>query len=208
MRILLRLKLFLVDSGQVPSGDAHLLESNCRRFVKPRGKTGLTAKTTDVFIHTQECLLRKIVCESDVRSSKLAEQTAHGGLMPPNELTESRSGHHQQELARPGLHQSAPQPQITVQAADCPSSYRASIQANSQHRSGTESGPGSRSPLPNRSRRRECHQTYTDHSEINPAQTERWALGRWWIQQCIGHGLPFFQPSSALFDEERAVWRN
>jgi hypothetical protein len=33
-------------------------------------------------------LLRQIICESDVGSSKLAEQTAHGRLMPPNQLTE------------------------------------------------------------------------------------------------------------------------
>jgi hypothetical protein len=34
-------------------------------------------------------LLRQIIRESDVRSSKLTQQTAHGGLMPPNQLTES-----------------------------------------------------------------------------------------------------------------------
>src|SRR4030095_7887577 len=57
--------------------------------VKPRGKARFTAKTAYVFISTQEGLLRQIVGKSDVRSTKLTQQTAHGGLMPPNQLTES-----------------------------------------------------------------------------------------------------------------------
>jgi hypothetical protein len=85
----LRLKLFLVDSHKFLPATRIFSKTIVGDSVKPRGKTGLTAKTTDVFIRTQECLLRKIVCESDVCSSKLAEQTAHGGLMPPNQLTES-----------------------------------------------------------------------------------------------------------------------
>jgi hypothetical protein len=34
-------------------------------------------------------LLREIIRESDVGSGKLTEQTAHRGLVPPNQLTES-----------------------------------------------------------------------------------------------------------------------
>jgi hypothetical protein len=85
----LRLELFFVDSHKFLSTARILPKTIVGDPVKPCGKARFTAKAADVLIGTQECLLRKIVRESHVRSGKLTQQTAHGGLMPPNQLPES-----------------------------------------------------------------------------------------------------------------------
>jgi hypothetical protein len=85
----LRLKLFLVDSHKFLPATRIFSKTIVGDSVKPRGKTRFTAKAADVFIRAEECLLRQIVRQSNVRSSKLTEQAAHGGLMPSNQLTES-----------------------------------------------------------------------------------------------------------------------
>jgi hypothetical protein len=85
----LRLKLFLVDSHKFLPTARVFSKTVVSDPVKPRRKARFTAKAADIFIRTKERLLGEIVCEKNIRSSKLTEQTAHGGLMPPNELTES-----------------------------------------------------------------------------------------------------------------------
>lgn len=89
MRILLPLDLFLVDSHKFLPAARIFSKTIVSDSVKPRGKACFTAKAANVFIRAQECLLRQIVRQSNVRSSKLTEQAAHGGLMPSNQLTES-----------------------------------------------------------------------------------------------------------------------
>jgi hypothetical protein len=81
--------LFFIDSHKFLPTACVFSKTIVGDPIKPRGKARFTAKAADVFIGAQECLLRQIVCESDVRSSKLTEQTAHSGLMSPNQLTES-----------------------------------------------------------------------------------------------------------------------
>jgi hypothetical protein len=83
----LRLKVLFVDAHKFLPAACVFSKTIVGDPVKPRGKARFTTKAANVFISAQECLLRKIVCESDVRSSKLTEQTAHGGLMSPNQLT-------------------------------------------------------------------------------------------------------------------------
>jgi Rad3-related DNA helicase len=85
----LHLELFFVDSHKFFPSARIFSKTIVRDPIKPRGKARFTAKTAYVFISAQEGLLRQVVGKSDVGSSKLTEQTAHGGLMPPNELTES-----------------------------------------------------------------------------------------------------------------------
>ena len=88
LRIVLCLELFFVDSHKfLPA--AHIFSKTIVGDpIKPRGKTRFTAKVANVLVGAQEALLGQIICKSDVSSSKLTKQTAHGGLMPPNELTE------------------------------------------------------------------------------------------------------------------------
>jgi hypothetical protein len=89
LRIPLPLDLFLVDSHKFLPPARIFSKAIVSDSVKPRGKACFTAKAANVFICAQECLLRQIVRQSNVRASKLTEQTAHGGLMPSNQLTES-----------------------------------------------------------------------------------------------------------------------
>jgi hypothetical protein len=85
----LRLELFLIDSHKFLPATRVFSKTIVGDPVKPRGKARFAAKATNVFIRAQESLLCQIVRQSNVGSSKLTEQTAHGGLMPPNQLTES-----------------------------------------------------------------------------------------------------------------------
>ena len=89
LRIVLCLELFFVDSHKFLPAARIFSKTIVSDPVKPRGKARFAAKAADVLIGAQECLLRQIVRQSNVGSSKLTEQTAHGGLMPPNQLTES-----------------------------------------------------------------------------------------------------------------------
>jgi hypothetical protein len=89
LRIVLRLELFLIDSHKFLPATRVFSKTIVGDPVKPRGKARFTAKAADVFVRAQEGLLSQIVCESDVGPGKLTEQTTHGGLMPPNQLTES-----------------------------------------------------------------------------------------------------------------------
>jgi hypothetical protein len=89
LRIALGLELFFVNSHQLLPAARIFSKAIVGNPVKPRREARFPAKTADVFIGAQEGLLRQIVCESDVRPSKLTEQTAHGGLMASNQLTES-----------------------------------------------------------------------------------------------------------------------
>jgi hypothetical protein len=83
------LDLFLVDSHKFLPPSRIFSKTIVSDSVKPRRKACFAAKAANVFIRAQEGLLRQIVRQSNVRSSKLTEQTAHGGLMPSNQLTES-----------------------------------------------------------------------------------------------------------------------
>jgi hypothetical protein len=83
------LDLFLVDSHKLLPAARIFSKTIVSDPVKPRGKARFTAKAANVFIRAQECVLRQIVRQSNVRSSELTEQTAHGGLMPSNQFTES-----------------------------------------------------------------------------------------------------------------------
>jgi len=85
---MLGLELFLVDSHKFLPAARIFSKAIVGDPVKPRREARFTAETADVLIGAQECLLRQIVCESDDGSSKLTEQTAHGGLMASNQLTE------------------------------------------------------------------------------------------------------------------------
>jgi hypothetical protein len=87
--IVLRLELFFVDSHKFLPSARIFSKTIVGDPVKPRGEACFATKTTDVFIGAQKGLLRQIVRQSDVRSGKLTQQTAHGGLMPSDQLTES-----------------------------------------------------------------------------------------------------------------------
>jgi hypothetical protein len=89
VRILLRLKLFFVDSHKFLPTARVLPKTVVSDPVKPCGKARFTPKAANIFIGAKECLLGEIVCESNIRSGKLTEQTAHGRLMPTNQLAES-----------------------------------------------------------------------------------------------------------------------
>ena len=52
-------------------------------------KSALHRESCECFYTHAGMFVRQIVCQSDVRSSELTEQTAHGGLMPSDQLTES-----------------------------------------------------------------------------------------------------------------------
>jgi hypothetical protein len=85
----LRLELLFVDSHKFLSAARIFSKTIVGDPVKPCGKARFTAKAANVFIRPQKCLLGEIVRESDICSSKLTQQTAHCGLMPPNQLAES-----------------------------------------------------------------------------------------------------------------------
>jgi len=82
------LELFFVDSHQFLPAACIFSKTIVGDPVKPRGKARFTAKAADVFIRAKKCLLGQIICESDICSSKLTQQPAHGGLVSPNQLTE------------------------------------------------------------------------------------------------------------------------
>jgi hypothetical protein len=84
----LRLELFLINSHQFLPTARIFSKTIVGDPVKPRGKARFPAKTTNVLIGAQECLLRQIIRQSDIRSGKLTQQATHRGLMPPNQLTE------------------------------------------------------------------------------------------------------------------------
>src|SRR5581483_1860774 len=89
LRIVLGLELFFVNSHKFLSTARIFSKTVVSDPIQPGGKTRFTAKTTDVLIGAQEGLLCQIVCKRDVRSGKLTQQTAHGGLMSSNQLAES-----------------------------------------------------------------------------------------------------------------------
>src|SRR5581483_6061838 len=88
LRIVLGSELFFVNSHKFLSTARIFSKTVVSDPVKPRGKACFTAKTTEVLIGAQEGLLRQIICESHVGSSKLTQQTAHCGLMPSDQLAE------------------------------------------------------------------------------------------------------------------------
>jgi len=85
----LGLELFFIDSNEFLPAARIFSKTIVGNPVKPSGEAGFTAKAADVLIGTQERLLRQIVCESDVSSSKLTKQAADSGLMPSNKFAES-----------------------------------------------------------------------------------------------------------------------
>jgi hypothetical protein len=84
----LRLELLFVNTHKFLPAARIFSKTIVGDSIKPRGKACFTAKTTDVFVRAQECLLSQIICQGHVRSSELTEQTAHGGLMTADQLTE------------------------------------------------------------------------------------------------------------------------
>src|SRR4029077_12621585 len=65
-----------------------LAKAIVRDSIKPCGKPRFTAKAADVFVGAEKSFLRKVICQSQVRASELAQKTAHTRLMPPHEFAE------------------------------------------------------------------------------------------------------------------------
>jgi hypothetical protein len=86
---MLGLELFLVNSHKFLPAARIFSKTIVGDPIKPRGKARFATKAANIFIGSQECLLGQIIGESDVCSGELTEQTAHSGLMSPNQLTES-----------------------------------------------------------------------------------------------------------------------
>jgi hypothetical protein len=81
--------LFFVDPDKFFAPPRVLSKAIICDPIKPRGKTRFSAKAADVFVSSQESLLREIVGERNIGSGELAQHTAHTRLMPPNQLPES-----------------------------------------------------------------------------------------------------------------------
>src|SRR4029077_4460289 len=129
-----------------------LAKAIVRDSIKPCGKPRFTAKAADVFVGAEKSFLRKVICQSQVRASELAQKTAHTRLMPPHEFAEGvlivigKNSCNEVRISK--LHSR----NITVPAAaaECPFCVPISIQSNNPARSGTESIRTTTRRLPNR----------------------------------------------------------
>ena len=152
VRILLCLPLFLIHAHQFLATARVLAKAIVRDPIKPCGKPRFTAKAADVFVRAEKSFLRKVICQSKVRASELAQKTAHTRLMPPHEFTEGvlivigKNSRNQVRISELyGCN-------ITVPGAEaeCPFCFPISIRSNIQARSGTESVRTTTRRLPSR----------------------------------------------------------
>src|ERR1051325_7508743 len=88
VRVLLGLPMFLIDTDQFLSFAGVLAKTIVGDSIKPGRKARLAAKTADVFVGADERLLGEIVGQRDIGASELAQQAAHGRLMPTDQLGE------------------------------------------------------------------------------------------------------------------------
>jgi hypothetical protein len=86
--IMLRLQLFVVHTDDLFAFAGVLAKTVVSNSVKPRGKPRFAAKTPDVLVRTNEGFLCEIVSQGNIGACELAQQTAHGGLMPSHKLAE------------------------------------------------------------------------------------------------------------------------
>lgn len=88
LRVLLGLQPLLVNPDQFLAPAGILAKHIVGDAVKPGRKLGLPAKAADVLVSPEESFLRQIISQREIGPGKLAKQTSHGRLMPPDQLTE------------------------------------------------------------------------------------------------------------------------
>ena len=86
MRIVLGFELRFVDPNKFFSFSRLFPKAVVGDAIEPGGKFRLAAKGAEVLIDAQESLLREIFSESEIVARELAEKTADGRLMIPDQL--------------------------------------------------------------------------------------------------------------------------
>ena len=89
LRVLLRLQNVFIDPDQLLPAPRVFTEYIIGNSIEPRRETSFPAETANMFIGLEKSLLREVIGESRVGSSKLAQQAAYGRLVPTDQLAES-----------------------------------------------------------------------------------------------------------------------
>src|SRR5581483_6614533 len=193
LRIVLCLKLFFIDSHKFLAAAGIFSKTIVRDPIQPGGKTCFAAKTANVFVGSEERLLRQIVREGNICPSKLTKQTAHRGLMSSNQLTEcmlvviDKNSREEVRISQLHIRRLRYRRRIVFLCIQLP--YKQIPYSNQEW----DEPEGPRATLPIVHGAEERHQADTDHCQDNTtAQIRTLPLSRWWIQQCLGHRLSFF----------------
>jgi hypothetical protein len=88
LRIVFGLQLSFIDANELLSFASLFAKTIIGDPIKPGRKTGLAAKTAEVFVGAQKGFLREIVRERNISPNQLAEQTSHARLMISDQLRE------------------------------------------------------------------------------------------------------------------------
>jgi hypothetical protein len=89
LRIVFGFQLSFIDANQFLSFPRFFPETIVGNPIKPRRKTGFSAKAAEVLVGSQKRFLREIVRERNIGPDQLAEQTSHARLMIPDQFRES-----------------------------------------------------------------------------------------------------------------------
>ena len=82
------LQLSFIDANELFSFAGFFTETIVGDPVKPGGKTRFAAKAAKVLVGAEERFLGQIVRERNIGPNELPEQTAHAGLMIPDQFRE------------------------------------------------------------------------------------------------------------------------
>src|SRR5260370_17014695 len=82
LRILLSLKLLVIDADKFFAPPRVLSKAIICDPIKPRGKTRFATKAADVFVSSQESLLREAIAECAISSRDLPPHAPHTPSMP------------------------------------------------------------------------------------------------------------------------------
>ena len=86
LRILLGREHFFIDSDQFLSFAGFFAETIIGDAIQPGGKLRFSTKTANVLVSAQKSLLSEIICQGQIASRELSEQTADRGLVIPDQL--------------------------------------------------------------------------------------------------------------------------
>src|SRR5437868_15248363 len=86
LRFLLGLLLFFINANELFSFARVFAKAIVGDPIKPGGKLRFAAKSPDVFVGANKCLLRQVVGHRNVAAGELAQQTTHARLMTTDQL--------------------------------------------------------------------------------------------------------------------------
>jgi len=86
--ILFCLPLLLIHPNQFLATPSVLPKAIVRDSIEPCGKPRFTSKAADIFVSPEKSFLCEVICQSNVCTGKLPQQTAHARLMPAHEFAE------------------------------------------------------------------------------------------------------------------------